>query len=114
MSVTSERSVTINFTGDVEYSQSFDAPTNATGSGQNQLVNLSSGANTITVPSSAVAVTIIPPSGNTVAITLKGITGDTGVALALAAPCSLSLNGSVSSFVLTAASAIIGVRLIYS
>lgn len=113
MSVTSDRSINISFVGDVEYSQTFTAPTNASGSAQSQKVNLSSGANTITVPSGAVAVTIIPPSANAVTMTLKGVTGDTGIALSLLAPCSLSL-ASVSSFVLTAGGAITGVRLIYS
>lgn len=113
MSVTSDRSVVINFSSDVEYSQEFSATTNATGSGQNQLVNLSSGANTITVPANAVAVTIIPPSANAVSITLKGVTGDTGIALNLTDPSSIGLN-SVSTFCLTAGGSITGVRLIYS
>lgn len=113
MSVTSNRSVTITQTGDVEYTQEFSAPVNSAGSGQNQLVNLSSGANTITVPTGAVAVTIIPPDNNSQTITLKGVTGDTGIALALTAPCSLSLS-SVGTFVLTAGGTITGVRLIYS
>lgn len=113
MSVASNRSVILSMTGDVEYTQQFDAVVNSAGSGQNQLVNLSSGANTITVPSGAVAVTIIPPAANAVAMTLKGVAGDTGIALSLLAPSSISLL-SVSSFVINAASAITGVRFIYS
>lgn len=113
MSVTSNRSVTLAFTGDVEYSQAFEAPVNSAGSGQNQLINLSSGANTITPPTGAVAVTIIPPDNNSQTMTLKGVTGDTGIALALTAPCSISLS-NVSSFVVTAGGTITGVRFIYS
>ena|SRR6185503_9693831 len=113
MSVTSNRKITITWTNDVEYSQEFEASVNASGSGQNQLVNLSSGANTITVPTGAIGVTIIPPALNATAITLKGVTGDTGIALSLLDPCSLSLTG-VSTFCLTAAGTITGVRLIYS
>lgn len=113
MSVTSNRSITVTFAGDVEYSQTFDATVNASGSGQIQVINLSSGANTITVPTSAVAVTIIPPAGNAVTMTLKGVTGDTGIALALTSPCSVSL-ASVSTFVITTGGAITGVRFIYS
>lgn len=112
MSVTSGRSVTITFTGDIEYTQSFSATNVSTGSGQNQLVSLSSGNNTITVPSNAVAVTIEMPSGNTVQVTLKGVNGDTGIALHLTDPTSIGLN-AVSSFVLNAASAVT-VRLIYN
>jgi len=113
MSVTSNRSVLITFTGDVEYSQEFTAPTNASGSAQNMLVDLSSGANTITVPTGAVGVTIIPPSDNTETMLLKKVTGDTGINLALTAPCSLSLD-TVTSFVITAGDTITGVRFIFS
>lgn len=113
MAVTSNRKVVIQFTGDVLYSQEFSAAVSSLGSGQNQLVDLASGANTITVPSNAVAVTIIPPSDNEETITLKGVTGDTGISLSKTDPCSLSLL-SVSSFVLTAGGVITGLRLIYS
>lgn len=112
MSVTSDRSVVISFTGDVEFTQEFPATTNSSGSGQNQLVTLAAGANTITVPSNAVAVTIIKPTGNTVTLTLKGVTGDTGIALSLTSPDSISL-ASVSTFVLTASDTVT-IRLVYS
>lgn len=112
MSVTSNRSISIEFTGDVEYTQEFDAAQVSTGSGQNQLVVLSSGNNTITVPSSAVGVTIVPPTGSVVALVLKGVNGDTGVALHPSDPSSIGLSG-VLTFVLNAASAVT-VRLIYS
>jgi hypothetical protein len=113
MSVTSNRTVQISFSSDVEYTQDFDAAVNASGSGQIQLVNLTTGANTITVPTNAVAVTIIPPALNAVTITLKGVTGDTGIALNLTDPTSIGLS-SVSTFCLTAGNSITGVRLIYS
>lgn len=44
-------------------------------------VTLSSGANTITVPTGATKVIIIPPAANTQTLTLKGVTGDTGIPL---------------------------------
>lgn len=113
MSITSQYGITITWTGDVEYSQEFDSTAVSTGSGQSQKVNLSSGNNSITVPSSAVGVTIIPPDSNAVQITLKGVNGDTGVALHLTNPALISLQ-SVTTFVLNAANAITGVRLIYS
>ena len=112
MAVTSNRSVTITQSSDVEYSQEFDAVTNASGSGTNELTSLSSGNNTITVPSGAIAVTIIKALTNTVALTLKGVNGDTGIALSLTDPDSISL-ASVSTFVLNAASSV-SVRLIFS
>jgi hypothetical protein len=112
MGVTSGRSVAIEFTGPVEFSQTFEALQVSTGSGQIQQVTLSSGNNTITVPSGAVAVTIIFPEDNTVAVTLKGVNGDTGIALSLTDPTSIGL-ASVSTFVLSAASTVT-VRLIYN
>ena len=113
MSVTSNRSIVITQTGDVEYSQEFAAAVNATGSGQNQLLDLVSGNNTIDVPSNCAAVTIIiPDQTNDVQLLLKGVNGDTGIALSLLDPCSISLN-NVSSFVLNADDDIT-VRLIFS
>lgn len=112
MAVTSKRTVTLVMTGDVEYSQEFDALPSSVGSGQNQSITLSSGNNTITVPSGAVAVTIIPPAGNANALVLKGVNGDTGIAISKVDPCSISLL-SVSSFVINAGGTTI-VRFIYS
>ncbi len=113
MAVTSDYSIILNQTGDVEYQQTFAGTTNATGSGQNQLVDLSSGNNTITVPSNAVGVTIVPPADNTDVLTLKGVNGDTGIIISPADPMFLSLDGA-SSFVINASGAVTGVRLIYS
>jgi len=112
MAVVSNRQVLISWTGDVEYTQEFDAAVNNAGPGDNHLLNLSSGANTITVPTGTKAVTIIPPTGNTVVMTLKGIAGDTGIALQLTDPSSIALTST--TFVLNAASALTGLRLIYS
>lgn len=113
MTVTSNRSVTITWTGDVEYSQVFDASVNEDGSGNSYLVDLSSGNNSITIPSSAIAVTIIKPSDNTVALIAKGVNGDTGIILSLTDPDSFSLGDS-ATLVLNAASALTGLRLIFS
>lgn len=101
MSVTSERSINIQLTGDVEYQQTFSAETNATSPGDNGLVELSSGNNTIDVPDGSVAVTIIKPEDNDVQISLKVVGGDTGWDLGLTDPDSISMNG-ITSFVLNA------------
>lgn len=113
MAVTSNRKITIQFSSDVTYSQEFSAAASATSPGQVQTVSLASGLNTITPPVGAKAVTIIPPAGNVVTITLKGVTGDTGVPLALIDPTSLGL-ASAAAFVLTTSGIIVGLRLIYS
>jgi hypothetical protein len=71
-------------------------------------VVLGSGANTITVPSWAVGVLIQPPSGNTQTLTLKGVTGDTGVAISETGPTLLSFTTPPSTFVVTAGGATTG------
>ncbi len=113
MAVTSNRKITIQFSSGITYSQEFTASVNASGSGQNQLLNLASGANTITPPTGAVGVTIIPPVANAVSLLLKKVTGDQGVALHLTDPTSLGLAG-ITTFVLTAGGTITGLRLIWS
>jgi hypothetical protein len=68
-------------------------------------VVLASGANTVTVPTWAVGCIITPPTSNTVALTLKGVTGDTGILIGLNAPLMLSFPATPpTSFVITAAS----------
>lgn len=117
MSVTATRTVAINFTGDVVAQNSFPAASNTASPGQIDIVTLASGANTITIPaggSTPKAVTIIPPSGNTTLITLKGISGDTGVALHHTDPTSIAIDSTVATFVLNAAAGITGVRLVWS
>ena len=68
-------------------------------------ITLASGANTIAVPSFAVGMVILPNVGNAIAMTLKGITGDTGTPLAPALPSLISFPASPpANIVLTAAS----------
>lgn len=110
--VTSGRSVTLSMEGDVEYSQTFSAVNSSTGSGQNQLIELSTGNNLILVPDDAIAATIIMPSGNDVQVSLKAVSGDTGLDLHLTDPTSIGLN-EVASFVLHADDDI-SVRIIFS
>ena len=119
MAVQSVRTTAIAYTGDVVGVENYTASTNSLSPGQLQIVSLTSGANTITVPiiaaiSVPVAVVIIPPAANAVAITLKGVTGDTGVRIHNTDPTTIALDPSVTTFVLTAASGISGVRLVWA
>lgn len=117
MPTSSARTQTITFTGDTTATQTNAAANNANSPGQNELRNLAAGANTITVPTggaTAVSCTIVPPAGNTAALTLKGIPGDTGVSLHLTDPCTLSLGASVATFVVNASAPVIGIRFIWS
>lgn len=67
-------------------------------------VTLASGANTIAVPSWAVGMLIIPNTNNATSLTLKGVTGDTGIPLSPANPTGPVMFSASppSDFVLTA------------
>jgi hypothetical protein len=117
MSVTATRVSTIVFTGDVSGTESASAASNTSSPGQIEIKTLASGANTITVPTAGTvpaAVTIVPPSANTTSLTLKGVTGDTGVRIHNTDPTVIALDSSVTTFCLTAGASITGVRFIWS
>lgn len=115
MAVTSRRTIGISFQGAVDApGLSYAAAENSSSPGDIDLQNLASGVNTITKAIGAKAATIIPPTGNTVLITLKGVTGDTGVVIHPTDPTSIGLDATVTSFVLTAASAVTGIRIIWT
>ena len=65
---------------------------------------LTSGDNTITVPSGAVEVLIVPPAASVVVKKLKGIGGDTGVTISPSQPMMLSLPAGATTFILNAGS----------
>jgi hypothetical protein len=79
---------------------------NPTPIGVTQDLTTVSGNNTVTVPVGALGVIIIPPAGNTIQITLKGVAGDTGVSLNLTDPSKISLNPGQATFVLNVGGAI--------
>lgn len=71
----------------------------AVGTGVDQTLTQSFAAATfaaITVPASSTAMLIIPPSTNVGAITLKGVTGDTGVKLHQTKPTCIALDATPS------------------
>ena len=115
--VTSQRNVTIQFTGGVQAANTFSAANNTASPGQIELRTLALGANTITPPtggSTPKACTIIPPEGNVNLLTLKGVAGDTGVALHKTDPTTIALDSPTATFVLDAAAITTGVRLVWS
>jgi hypothetical protein len=117
MSVAAARSITITYTGDVVGTETIAAAANAASPGSVTLHTLSSGLNTITLPtggSTVTGATIVPPAGNTQTILLKGVTGDTGVGLHLTDPTSLALAAGTTTFVLTTNGIITGLRIYWS
>ena len=116
MAVTSNVSVGVVFTGDINYNQSFSAAANAAAPGNVETKTLASGNNTITPPAGGttpVQVLIIPPAGNTATLTLKGVNGDTGVVLHKTNPSLISLNSPTATFVITTSAIITGVKFIW-
>ena len=116
MATTATRTISIVYSGDVVGTQSLAAASNAASPGQVTYQDLSSGFNQIDVPSGGtpVSVTIVPPTGNTTSITLKGVTGDTGFRLHDTDPSSISLYSSVTSIGLTTGGAISNVRFFWT
>ena len=117
MAVTATRMTTIVYSGDAVGTETISAASNAASPGQIQLITLSSGFNTITLPtggSTVVSCTILPPVGNTQTLTLKGVTGDTGVALHLTDPTTVAFASSVTTFGITAGGTVTGMRLYYT
>lgn len=118
MAVTSNRSIQIIFSGSVKYSQEFAAASNATSVGVSELYSLTTGANIITVPEPSgflvSGVTIIPPAGNTATLTLKGVSGDTGVGIHPTDPTSIGIATGTTSFVLSASAGVAGLRIVFT
>jgi hypothetical protein len=117
MATNASRTIELVLSGDVVGTQTHEAADNAAAPGVFELKTLASGANTITAPTGGAtvsAVTIIPPAGNTVVLTLKGVSGDTGIPLHLTGPSSIALPSSVVSFVINAASTCTGVQFIWT
>jgi hypothetical protein len=117
MSVSATRTTTIVYSGDVTGTETIAAALNAASPGSVTIQNLASGLNTITVPvgsATVVAATIVPPVGNVTSITLKGVTGDTGILLHLTDPTTIALAAAQATFVLTTGGIINGVRIFWT
>lgn len=117
MATTATRYQSITFTEDITGTEKTVATSNTASPGSITIHTLSAGANTITVPTAGTVptcATIVPPSGNTQSITIKGVTGDTGVRLHNTGFTALSLDSSVTTFCLTAGGTITGLRIIWS
>jgi hypothetical protein len=116
--ITSERITTIKFSGDIQYALEFSAADNVNSPASETIHTLALGANTITLPTGGSSVksgTIIPPSDNEETLTLKGISGDTGIALHKTDPTVITFDSPApADFVLTAGGIITGLRIIWS
>jgi hypothetical protein len=115
--VTSNRTTLIVYSGGVVGTEAIAAAQNTNSPGTIQIQNLSSGFNTITAPTGGTvptSVTIIPPAANATQITLKGVSGDTGILLHLTDHSTISLAAAQATIGLNAASAITGVTFMWT
>lgn len=108
MSVTSNITATITQSGDAVQSISAEALPNTNAPTAISNIALTNGTTTITCPSTTVfqvrAALIVPPTNNAGTITLKGASGDTGIAISGINPTMLtfSTTATPSSFLLVA------------
>lgn len=121
MSITSTRVITANFSGDgFANAFVFSATQNASSPGGSSIYTLPSGSTVIAFPtggSTVYGATIIPPSGNTSTITIKGTTADTGIAIHKTDPTSVAFDTTSTTqtgFTMTVSSTVTGLRIIWS
>jgi hypothetical protein len=114
MATTSTATLQITLTGDVTLGpQNFSATQNTSSPAQTQIASLSSGNNSITIPSTATRMTITNKAGG-VALTLKGINGDTGITLGQSDWDSFSLSSPPPATVVINAGSSTTVRILFS
>ena len=118
MAVTANRSTSIVLTSGVTAGQTISAAENTSSPGSVTVQDLANGFNTITVPAATgvtvVSVTIVPPAANATSITLKGVTGDTGIRIHNTDPTTVAIHSSVTSIGLTAGAGISNVRFFWT
>lgn len=118
MAVTSTRTGAIQFAGDITASISLAPVSNTLAPGDIDILSLTTGANTITLPtggSTPKGAVIIPPPGNTQALTLKGVAGDTGILLHKTEPAIITFdNPPPANFVINAAAVVNGLRIVWT
>lgn len=117
MASTATRTTTITFSGDTAGTNTLSAASNAASPASIEIRTLASGFTSVTVPtggSTVVCCTIVPPTGNTTAITLKGVTGDTGIRIHNTDPTAIAIDSSVTAIGITTGAQIVGVKLYWS
>ncbi len=117
MATTSNVTVIVTYSVDTIATETYSASTNAASPGSIKLVTLASGDNTITLPTGGSTVTgclVIPPSGNTNALSFKKTGADSGSPLHLTNPLFLTFAAGYVSFVLNSTGTTTGVRLIWA
>lgn len=112
MAVAGTISVTGTLTGHPEGSRTVALSWAITAGLSSVQVGLSSGANTVTVPTGCTLVIIVPPTTNTETITLKGVSGDTGRQISKTRPTILAWETG-TDFVLTTSGAVAAAEIYF-
>lgn len=108
----------IQFSGDQEFDVILATPELADSPALQELVTLAIGNNTIDVPDvddfTVHGVALIPPTANDTQPTLKGATGDTGIALSASQVSLLQFGDDVpTELILSVTAEIVGLRLVW-
>jgi hypothetical protein len=108
----------ISFSGDQESDLIFATSELEDSPAQQQVVTLSIGANTITLPDvdgfTVHGLVIVPPATDAGLVTLKGVAGDTGILLSSTGASVIQFGETLpASIVLSAAAEVNGWRLIW-
>lgn len=96
MSKTATHTSTWTLSGDGITSSDAATTSNTSGFAPTSLVFSGAAFSAVTFPGTVNGLRIVPPPGNTQTLTLKGITGDTGIPIAVAKPTYLDFTGVVS------------------
>lgn len=99
---TASSTVSVTVTGDGLNLTESDTNTNSASATAPTSATLANGFNTVSVPAGVIGVLIKPPPTSAIALTLKGITGDTGVPISPSTPTYLALPAGTGSFGVTA------------
>ena len=107
MAKTSVLTMSVQFVGDgVNESYSITATnpvTNVSAPGGGPLLYaLASGPNVIPVPPGSISMVIVPPTNSVIALTLKGISGDTGFSLTANLPSMMAIPPNTASVLIAA------------
>jgi hypothetical protein len=108
----------INFSGDQSQELIYDSGDLTSSPSYQQIVTLAIGNNTITVPDvtgfTVHGLAIVPPAANLVELTIKGVNGDTGLALSSTQVSVLQFGSTPpADIVLNVAAELVGLRLIW-
>lgn len=118
MSITAVVRNYITFTGDEESEIVINSGALADSPCMNELKTLTTGNNTITLPLvtdfTVHGVVILPPTGNTIQPTVKGVNGDTGFAISESKASVIQFGTTLPlTFVLNVSAGIAGIRLVW-